>query len=312
LPLTEKNETDYKSEKPGIMHACGHDVHVASLLGTAFILNDLRNEFSGKLKFIFQPAEERAPGGARQMLDEGALMPDEPDIVIAQHVYPLLESGSIGLKGGIYMASSDEIYITVTGRGGHAAMPHELVDPVTVATQIIVSLQQIVSRFSPPMVPTVLSFGRFIADGSTNVIPDTVYIEGTFRTMNEDWRAEAKKRLSGIAVSVAESLGASCKILIKDGFPLLINDESTAATVRNIACEFLGNDKVHDLEIRMTSEDFSYFAQKYPAVFYRLGTANTEKGINSPLHSSSFDIDESSLETGMGLMAYICLRMLGQ
>lgn len=309
LPITEENDVIYKSVKPGIMHACGHDFHMASLLGTAFILNDLRDTFAGKVKFVFQPAEEKIPGGAKQMIQQGALLPDEPDIMLAQHVYPQLNSGSIGIKPGIYMASTDEIFITVSGTGGHAATPDEVTDSVSIAAQIIVILQQLVSRFAPPIMPTVLSFGKFIANGSTNIIPSSVNIEGTFRTLDENWRAEAKRRIEKIAVSVANALGAKCEVRIVDGYPVLKNDEKVAESVVKFASEYIGKENVHELDIRMTAEDFAYFAGKYPSVFYRIGTSVKDK-ICSPLHSSTFNVDESALETGMGVMAYLAVKFL--
>lgn len=310
LPLTEENEVEYKSRNPGKMHACGHDAHVACLLGVAFILQEIRNDFSGKVKLIFQPSEEKIPGGALKMLEEGCMFPDEPDLVIAQHVYPLLDTGMIGLKSGIYMASTDEIYMRVKGKGGHAAMPNEITDTVSIASQIIVALQQVVSRFAPPAVPTVLSFGKFIANGATNIIPDLVSIEGTFRSMDEKWRAEAKTRMKMIAVSIATSMGAECEFEIKDGYPALINDPLLAASITANAAEYLGRKNVADLDIRMTSEDFSYFALKYPSVLYRLGIRNIEKGIDLPLHSSRFNIDEEALKTGVGLMSYLTLSLM--
>jgi amidohydrolase len=310
LPIIEENKTDYKSLKKGIMHACGHDVHMASLLGSAKILSELHNEFKGTVKLLFQPSEEKLPGGALLMIKEGALEKPKSDNIIGQHVLPTLEAGKIGLKTGKYMASTDEIYITVKGKGGHGATPELNIDPVLIASHIVVTLQQIVSRNAKPGIPTVLSFGRFIADGRTNIIPDEVKIEGTIRTFDEGWRKDAHKKIIKMSQSVAESMGGTCDVLIDKGYPYLINDTLLTNNVKKYAIEYLGKDKVVDLEMRMTSEDFAYYSQKIPACFYRLGVRNDKKGITSNLHTSTFDVDEKALEIGMGLMAWIAFKEL--
>ncbi len=310
LPIVEENNVEYKSQNHGKMHACGHDVHTSSLLGTAKILQELRADFSGIVLLIFQHAEERIPGGAKLILESGALENPKPDIIIAQHVMPSMEVGTVGFKGGMYMASSDEIFLTVKGKGGHAAMPHQINDTVLIASQIIVSLQQIVSRFADASIPTVLSFGKIVADGAVNVIPSEVRIEGTFRTMNEIWREEAKKRITEISKSIAKSMGADCDVEIKKGYPFLVNDEKITKNAKSFSESFLSNEMVEDMDIRMTAEDFSYYSQKIPSCFYRLGTRNKQKGINSPLHSSTFDIDENALKVGAGLMAWLAFSFL--
>ncbi len=312
LPVEEKNNIPYKSKNKGVMHACGHDAHTASLLGTILILNDLKTEFEGTIKFIFQPAEEKLPGGAKLMIDEGVLKNPEPEIVIGQHVYPELQAGKIGFKTGAYMASSDEIYITIKGKGGHGAMPSKINDTVLIASQIIVALQQITSRFAPTEIPTVLSFGKIIGNGATNVIPDEVYIEGTFRTMDEDWRNKAHQKIKEIAKGLAKSMGAKAEINIKVGYPVLINDDVVTQKAIKAAKQFIGNNNVVDLDFRMTSEDFAYYSQIKPSVFYRLGTATKESLDCSPLHSAHFNIDEKALETGTGTMAYLAIQFLDQ
>lgn len=312
LPIQEANQVPYKSQNPGVMHACGHDVHTSSLLGTARILNELRNEFEGTVKCIFQPGEERLPGGASLMIKAGVLENPRPTSIFGQHVHPPLRAGMIGLKPGIYMASADEIYVTVKGRGGHGAMPQDCIDPVVITAQIIVALQQLISRYADPAVPTVLTFGKINSTGgSTNIIPNEVKLEGTFRTMHEKWRNEAHKRMKKIAESVAKGYGAACDFHIMRGYPVLYNHEELTRRTKAWAIDFLGKQNVVDLPVRMTAEDFAYFSQAMPACFYRLGTGNPDRGITSPIHTDTFDIDETALETGMGLMAWLALKELG-
>ena len=311
LPITEANDVPYKSTVEGKMHACGHDAHTSSLLGVARILNELKGEFEGTIKLIFQPAEEKTPGGASIMIAEGVLENPHPLSIIGQHVHPPLEAGKVGLKGGIYMASSDELYLTIKGTGGHGAMPQECVDPILIAAHIITALQQIVSRNADPSLPTVLTLGKINSvGGATNVIPDAVRIEGTFRTLNETWRAEAQRRMRKIAEGIAESMGSSCEFVVEHGYPVLFNDEALTEKVKNFMIEYCGEENVVDLPMRMTSEDFAYYSQKMPACFYRLGTGNRAKGITSGLHTDTFNIEESSLELSIGLMAWLAIREL--
>lgn len=311
LPIQEANNVPYKSQNAGVMHACGHDVHTSSLLGTVRILHELRNQFEGTVKCLFQPGEEKLPGGASLMIQAGALENPRPASMFGQHVHPPLRAGMIGLKAGIYMASADEIYVTVKGRGGHGAMPQDCIDPVVVTAQIIVALQQVVSRYADPAVPSVLTFGKINSTGgATNVIPNEVKMAGTFRTMNEKWRAEAHKRMKKIAESIAKGYGAACEFHIMKGYPVLFNHEELTRRTKQWAIEFLGKDKVVDLPLRMTAEDFAYYSQVMPACFYRLGTGNPERGITSPIHTDTFDIDEAALETGMGMMAWLAIKEL--
>ena len=312
LPILEKNDVPYKSQVEGKMHACGHDAHTASLLGAARILYDLKDEFEGTIKLIFQPAEEKTPGGASLMIAEGVLENPEPLSIIGQHVHPPLEAGKVGLKGGIYMASSDEIYMTIRGQGGHGAMPQECIDPILIAAHIITALQQVVSRNANPALPTVLTLGKINSvGGATNIIPDIVNIEGTFRTLDETWRAEAKRRMKRIAEGVAESMGGHCDFEIQHGYPVLFNDEDLTKKIKAFMIEYCGADNVVDLPMRMTSEDFAYYSQKMPACFYRLGTGNVERGITSGLHTDTFDIEEKSLSLSIGLLAWLAVRELG-
>lgn len=310
LPIHELNDVPYRSTAAGVMHACGHDGHTASLLGTAAILKSLEQEFAGTVKFIFQPGEECTPGGASIMIREGVLQNPAPQSVFGQHVMPELETGKIGFRAGRYMASADEIYITVEGKGGHGAMPHTTIDPVLITSHMIVALQQIVSRNANPTVPSVLSFGRVIANGAHNVIPDKVTIDGTFRTMDETWRFEAHRRIKEMARSIVESMGGTCEVNITVGYPVLINEEKLTVRTRALTEEFIGKENVVDLPIWMAAEDFASYSQIADACFYRLGVRNETRGITSGLHTATFDLDEKSLETGSGLMAWLALNNL--
>lgn len=310
LPIVEANEVSYKSKNEGVMHACGHDVHTASLLGTAHILHQLKEEFEGSIKLVFQPAEEKAPGGASIMIKEGVLQNPAPQSIIGQHVAPQIPVGKIGFREGMYMASTDELFITVRGKGGHAAMPETLIDPVLIASHIIVALQQVVSRNFTPKIPAVLSIGKVIANGATNVIPNEVTMEGTFRTMNEEWRAVAHTRMRKIAEGIAESMGGSCDFQILRGYPFLVNEPALTKRMRDAAKEFVGEEQIIDLDLWMAGEDFAFYSQQIDACFYRLGTRNEARGIVSGVHTPTFDVDEAALEIGAGLMAWLALREL--
>ena len=311
LPIVEENDVPYKSKKEGVMHACGHDVHSSSLLGTAMILQQLKDEFEGTVKLIFQPGEEKAPGGAKLMIEEGILQePNKVNNIIGQHVMPLIPVGKVGFKPGIYMASADELYLTVKGKGGHAAQPHSLVDPILITSHIIITLQQVVSRKANPITPSVLSFGKIIANGATNVIPNEVYVEGTFRTLDEHWREEALEIMKKMAEHIAAAMGGEVDFNIVRGYPYLKNDEALTLRARNFATEYLGSENVVDLSVWMAAEDFAFYSQQIDACFYRLGTRNEARGIVSGVHTPTFDIDEKALEIGAGLMAWIAINEL--
>ncbi|MDR6945366.1 M20 metallopeptidase family protein [Mucilaginibacter pocheonensis] len=311
LPITEANDVPYKSQNVGVMHACGHDVHTSSLLGTARILTELKSQFAGTIKLIFQPAEEKLPGGASIMIKEGVLENPKPQAVFGQHVMPLIDAGKVGFRAGKYMASTDELYVTVKGRGGHGAQPQQNIDPVIITAHILTALQQVVSRFADPKSPSVLSFGKVIANGATNVIPNEVYLEGTFRTLDEKWREEAHKRMKKMAEGIAESMGGSCEFTIMRGYPFLINEEKLTAATRGYAEDYLGKENVLDLDIWMAAEDFAYYSQAAASCFYRLGTRNESRGITSSVHTPTFDIEEDAFKISTGLMAYLAIKQLG-
>ena len=311
LPITEENKVEYKSKNVGVMHACGHDVHTSSLLGTAKILNELKDQFEGTVKLIFQPGEEKNPGGASYMIKEGVLQNPAPASILGQHVMPLLPVGKIGFREGMYMASSDELYLKVIGKGGHGAAPELTIDPIVIASHIIIGLQQVISRNANPKQPTVLTFGNIIGKGATNIIPDEVNIAGTFRALNEEWRKEGLRRIVKMAEGIAESMGAKCEVTISHGYPFLNNDIELTRRIRKAAEHYVGVDNVVDLDLAMGSEDFAYYSHVIPASFYRLGTRNEAKGITSYVHTPTFNIDEDALAIGPGLMAWLALTELG-
>ncbi|TAF64182.1 MAG: amidohydrolase [Cytophagales bacterium] len=316
LPITEANEVSYRSKNIGVMHACGHDAHTSSLLGTAYILSNLTDAFEGTFKLLFQPAEEKIPGGASLMIKEGVLEAQgttaAPKSVIGQHVMPQIQVGKIGFREGLYMASADEIYITLKGKGGHAAMPELNQDPVVVMAQIITALQQIISRHNNPRIPSILSFGKVIAQGATNIIPNEVYIEGTFRTYQEEWRYRAHEKIKQMTIGIAEAMGIEATIDIKVGYPFLKNNPELTKRLRQWTADYIGEENLIDLDLWPASEDFAYYSQIADACFYRLGTGNTAKGITSSVHTPTFDIDENALEIGAGLMAWLAIQEIQQ
>ncbi len=310
LPIKEINEVPYKSKYEGKMHACGHDAHTASLLGVAHILQALKNDFEGSVKLIFQPSEEKLPGGASVMIAEGVLQNPEPQGIVGQHVMPFIDAGKVGFRSGQYMASADEITFFVRAKGGHAAMPHLSADAVLITAHIIVALQQIVSRVANPLTPSVLSFCTLKGGDAYNVLPAEVMVKGTFRTMDEPWRNKAHQTMKNMAEQIAQAMGATCEFVVEKGYPVLYNDEILTSRAKNAAIAYLGEENVVDLDKWMAAEDFAYYSQVTRACFYRLGTRNTARGIVSGVHTPSFDIEESALEIGAGLMAFIALDAL--
>jgi amidohydrolase len=310
LPIIEANEVPYKSQNPGVMHACGHDAHTASLLGAAKILHEVRDQFEGTIKLIFQPGEEIIPGGASLMIKDKVLENPRPNFILGQHVMPMIPAGKVGFRSGLYMASADELYLTIKGKGGHGAMPETFIDPVLISAHLLVALQQIVSRVANPKIPSVLSFGRVEALGATNIIPNEVKIQGTFRTLDETWRAKAHEKIRQIAEGIVEGMGGQLDFEIRKGYPFLKNNPELTARSVAAAQTYLGVENVLDLDIWMAAEDFAYFSQEIDGCFYRLGTRNEARGITSGVHTPTFDIEEEALEIGAGLMAWLAVSEL--
>lgn len=305
LPILEENDVPYKSKVDGVMHACGHDVHTTCLLGAAKILNGLKTEWEGTVKLIFQPGEEKNPGGASIMIKEGVLENPKPQCIFGLHVHPGLQLGQLSFRGGKVMASADELYMTVKGKGGHAAAPHLAIDPILIASHLVVSLQQVISRNRNPHNPSVLSITAFNAGTTTNVIPNEVKIMGTFRAMDEAWRFEAHELIRRNAKLLVESMGGELDLHIDVGYPTVYNNEALNEKAKVKAAELLGATHVEETELRMGAEDFGYYSQVIPGCFYRLGVMNKEKGIRSGVHTPTFNIDEDAIETGMAMMAWL-------
>ena len=305
LPITETNEVPYKSLHEGVMHACGHDVHTTCLLGAAKILNELKDEWEGTVKLIFQPGEEKNPGGASLMIKDGVLENPKPEKIFALHVHPGMEVGQLSFRGGMIMASADELYITIKGKGGHAAAPHLTADTILIASHLIISLQQIISRNNNPFNPSVLSITSFNGGNTTNVIPNEVKLMGTFRAMNEEWRFKAHELIKAQTIALVKAMGAQADILIDVGYPFVLNDEALNAAARKKAEDYMGADNVSETELRMGAEDFGYYSHQMPACFFRLGAGNKVKGISSGVHTPTFNIDERAIEVGMGMMAFL-------
>ena len=303
LPILEENDVEYKSKNEGIMHACGHDAHTASMLGALKILHKTKDHWRGTIKFIFQPAEERLPGGAKQMIEEGVLENPNVQHVIAQHVLPELEVGKVGFRCGTYMASTDELYVTISGKGGHAAIPSSYNNPIIASSELVLDLNQ----FFNDKTDAIFAIGYIDGTGSTNIIPNEVNLMGTFRALDESFRLESHNHMNRIVDQVAKKYNIKIDLNIKKGYPALNNDIQFTLNQINKAKEFLGEKNVIDLPIRMTAEDFSYFANAVPSCFYRLGTGNKDKGLIHGLHTSKFNIDEDSLKIGMGLMAFLAI-----
>lgn len=308
LPVNEETTLDFRSQNHGIMHACGHDIHMASLIGVGLILNELKAYISGTVLLIFESGEEQLPGGAKAIIESLEFKRLNPACIIGMHVLPELNAGEIGVCSGRYMASGDEVYLTVKGKGGHAALPHTLVDPIVISSNILLNLQTIVSRNAPALIPTVLSFGRVEAMGATNVIPNEVKIAGTFRTMDEIWRTKAHSLIVASAKGIAQSMGGDCVVEIRNGYPSVYNNPELTNNARTLAVDLIGESKVVDLEPRMTTDDFAYFSQVVPSVFLRLGVGfdNAEK---AQLHSPSFVANEKSLFTATSLLCWLVLKL---
>jgi hippurate hydrolase len=305
LPIKEENNVDYRSQRDGVMHACGHDVHTSCLLGAAKVLQEVRNEWEGTVKLIFQPGEEKNPGGASIMIKEGVLENPKPQAIFGLHVNPQLKVGKLSFRGGQVMASADELYFTIKGKGGHAASPQQCIDPILIASHLIVSLQQVISRNRNPFDPSVLSITAINGGTTTNVIPDEVKLMGTFRAMNEEWRARAHELIDRTAKELVHSMGGEVNLNIDKGYPVVNNNDQLNEKAKRLAEQFLGKENVEETEVRMGSEDFGYYSQQIPGCFYRLGTGNKEKGITAGVHTPHFNIDENAIEIGLGVMAWL-------
>ena len=309
LPITEQTGLDFTSQNKGVMHACGHDIHTSSVLGAAAILNQLKDQFEGTIKLIFQPGEEVLPGGASLMIEEGALENPKAEAIIGQHVYPQFEAGTVGFRPGMYMASTDEIHLHVNGKGGHAAEPHLITNPILIASRIMLALHKINDIGKEKNIPTIVSIGFVEGLGATNIVPDQVYIQGTFRTLNEKWRKEVHQIITETCHSIATEMGGNVNVDVRNGYPYLENDVALTNRSKQYAIDLLGVDKVIDLDLRMGGEDFSYYTHHIPGCFYRLGTSRPGKP-SSGLHTATFMVDENALKTGMSLLSWIALQEL--
>lgn len=305
LPILEENDVPYRSKNPGVMHACGHDVHTTCLLGAAKILSETKDEWEGTVKLIFQPGEEKNPGGASLLIKEGVLENPRPSSIYALHVHPGVEVGKLSFRGGMIMASADELYITIRSKGGHAAAPQNTADTILIASQLVVSLQQIVSRNNSPFNPSVLSITSFQGGTTTNVIPSEVKLMGTFRAMNEEWRFQAHELIRKQTIGLVTAMGAEVDLKIDVGYPFVLNDEHANAYARKKGEEYIGADNVVTTELRMGAEDFAYYSHEIPGCFFRIGAGNAAKGITSGVHTPTFNIDERAICIGMGFMAVL-------
>ncbi|HQV61209.1 MAG: amidohydrolase [Chitinophagaceae bacterium] len=305
LPIKEENDIPYKSKNEGVMHACGHDVHTTCLLGAAKILQELKDEWEGTVKLIFQPGEEKNPGGASLMIKDGVLENPKPQAILALHVNTILETGQLSFRGGKVMASADELYFTIKGKGGHAASPHLIVDPILISSHLVIALQQLISRNNNPFNPSVLSITSFNGGNTTNVIPNEVKLMGTFRAMDEEWRFKSHALMSKLTRDLVHSMGGEVDLHIDVGYPCVMNNEKLTADAMKKASMYMGTENVSETELRMGAEDFGYYAQQIPACFYRLGTMNASKGITAGVHTPTFNIDENAIEIGMGMMAWL-------
>jgi len=307
LPILEQNDVPYRSKNPGVMHACGHDVHTTCLLGAAKILNELKDKWEGTIKLIFQPGEEKNPGGASLMIKEGALENPKPAAIFALHVHPNLEVGKLSFRGGMVMASADEIYITVKSKGGHAAAPHLTADTILAASQLVVNFQQLISRMNNPFNPSVLSITSFQGGNTTNVIPSEVKLMGTFRAMNEEWRFRSHEMIKNICTQTAGISGAQIDVEIDVGYPFVVNNIGLTAQAKQQASELAGEENVEETEMRMGAEDFAFYSHIIPACFFRLGVGNKQKNITSGVHTPTFNADERAIRNGMEIMAWLAV-----
>jgi amidohydrolase len=307
LPIQEQNTASYKSKVEGVMHACGHDVHTSILLGAAEILFELREDLEHPIKLIFQPGEEKNPGGASLLIEAGVLENPKVKEMYALHVFPELEVGKLAIRPGLNMASCDELHLEIIGVGGHGAMPEKCINPILIGSKFIIEAQNIIHKSCPKEVPCVISFGHFDALGATNVIPERAEIKGTFRTMNEEWREKAAILLMDLANNLENKYKGNVNLIVSKGYPFLKNDEELTEKLKTKFESFFGPENIEGLALRMTSEDFSFYSQTIPVCFFRLGVGNKEKGIIYSVHHPKFDIDSACLKTGMLAMIQVAL-----
>jgi len=310
LPITEQNTCSYKSQNDGVMHACGHDVHSTCLLGAAKYLIENRDKWQGTIVLIFQPSEEKQPSGAEALIKAGVIEDSKIEAILGLHVTPELEVGKLGFREGPFMASADEIYMTVIGKGGHGASPHLCIDPIVLSAHIILALQNLVSRYVDPKIPTVLTFGDIHGSGATNIIPEKVELKGTLRTFDEKWRKEAQQKTKEIAQGIATSFGGDCVIDIPEGVPFVNNEPVLTKKISLLAEHLLGKENVVVMPLRMGAEDFSFYGHHCAASFFRLGTGNDKKGTTITVHNSRFEIDEDALIVGSSAMAKMAIGLL--
>lgn len=305
LPIQEQNDVAYRSQIDGVMHACGHDVHTSILLGTAAVLMQMREELPVSVKLIFQPGEEVSPGGANYIIDAGVMDNPKLEAMIALHVYPEMEVGNVGIKSGLMMASSDEIRIEIHGKGGHGALPEKCINPIAMAAEIISKTPGLLKEFKPEEVPTVLSYGYVEGLGAVNVIPSTCILKGTFRTMNEEWRKQFFELYEGFLRNIEKEFGGSIQLHRVKGYPFLENDPTLTAMVEKRLKDQLGEERVHAIPIRMTAEDFAFYATHVPICFFRLGVGDPSKSINYSVHHPQFDVHSDALKVGISSMVSI-------
>jgi len=307
LELQDECGKPYQSVNRGACHACGHDGHISMLLGVANVLTDYRENIAGTIRFLFQPTEERFPGGALSMIEEGAL--DGVDAIIGAHLWQPIPIGTVGIKSGRFMASPDEFSIVIQGRGGHASMPHQTVDALLTASQIVLALNTIVSRGVDPLEQAVVSIGSLHSGDTFNIIPDTAILQGTVRSFEENIRQLIFERIETITKGICEAAGATYKIEKILGFPPVINEQNCTNVVMSAIKESLGENKVFDVNPSMGGEDFSYYLEKVPGAFMFVGVGNDAKGIIYPQHHPKYDIDEDALAYGTEVMARTAVHL---
>lgn len=307
LPVQDECGKPYQSVNPGVCHACGHDGHVSMLLGVAKMLTDYKDHLCGTIRFLFQPSEEKFPGGAKAMIQNGAL--NGVAAIIGAHLWQPVPVGSIGIRSGRFMASPDEFTITIQGKGGHGSMPHQTIDVLLTASQIAVALNTIVSRNIDPLEQAVLSLGYLHAGDTFNIIPDKAVIKGTVRSFDRAIHTIIFERIHAITKGICESAGAVYQIDSPDSYPPLINEATTTQEIIAAANESLGADKVITVNPSMGGEDFSYYLEKVPGAFMFVGAGNEAKGIIYPQHHPKYDIDENALAYGMEVMARTAASM---